>query len=226
MAEGDQLALYALYVRTYRPVFTWILRITGNRVAADDATLDVFHDVWRGAGAYDAAGGPVLAWVLNQARARALDRLVGARRGKRAGDPDGRWTEAEPMESAYFSLWKRLARRIAAETGRETVVSLRQPPEPEWEVVAPGLSCQFLAKDPEGAGVAMLVRMAPGAQYPAHTHAGVEQLYMFEGDLTVDDRKLRAGDYLRSDPGTTDRRVWTEAGCAGVLITSTRDILL
>lgn len=49
---------------------------------------------------------------------------------------------------------------------------------------------------------------------------------MLEGELMVDDKKLSAGDYLRSEPGTTDHRVWSETGCTGVLITSARDALL
>jgi hypothetical protein len=48
---------------------------------------------------------------------------------------------------------------------------------------------------------------------------------MLEGDLMVDDKKLSAGDYLRSEPGTADRRGWSESGCTGVLLTSTLDIL-
>jgi hypothetical protein len=48
---------------------------------------------------------------------------------------------------------------------------------------------------------------------------------MLDGELVVDDKKLYAGDYLRSEPGTTDRRVWSETGCTGVLLTSIRDIL-
>jgi len=35
-----------------------------------------------------------------------------------------------------------------------------------------------------------------------------------------------AGDYLRSEPGSSDRRVRTANGCSGVLITSSRDRLL
>ena len=48
---------------------------------------------------------------------------------------------------------------------------------------------------------------------------------MLEGDMIVDDKKLHAGDYLRSVPGTADKRVWTETGCSGILITSSQDRL-
>jgi anti-sigma factor ChrR (cupin superfamily) len=124
------------------------------------------------------------------------------------------------------SLQARLARRIAQETGKQAVLP---PPsqwsEPEWERVAPGIECKLLATDAERHRVSMLVRLAPGADYPPHEHAGVEELHLLEGELWIDDRKLYPGDYNRAEPGTGDKRVWSETGCTCVLITSTRDIL-
>lgn len=213
MAAGDSLALHALYGRAYSLVLACALGITGDRETAGDVTVEVFHDAWRMASTYDPAGGTVLGWILDRARSRAID-IPPSDGGPTAG------------ASSYASLWKRLARRIIAEPGREPVVVLVPPPEPEWEVVAPGISCRLIATDTDRGQVAMLVRLAPGVEYPPHTHAGVEHLYMFEGELRVDARRFRAGEYLRSEPGTSDRRVWTETGCKGVLITSTRDILL
>ena len=128
------------------------------------------------------------------------------------------------------SLQVRLARRIAEETGKEAVL----PParqgeqiwsEPEWEDVAPGIECKLLATDAERHRVSMLVRLAPGASYPAHTHAGVEELHLLDGELWIDEKKLFPGDYNYGAPGAGDERVWSETGCTCVLITSTEDIL-
>jgi RNA polymerase sigma-70 factor (ECF subfamily) len=83
IAAGDQLALDALYERTHRLVFTLAMRIAKDRATAEELTLDVFHDVWRHACKYDAAGGTVLGWIMNQARCRAIDRLRLERRKKR-----------------------------------------------------------------------------------------------------------------------------------------------
>jgi anti-sigma factor ChrR (cupin superfamily) len=124
------------------------------------------------------------------------------------------------------SLQERLARRIAAETGVEPVLpATPQWSEPEWEEVAPGISCKLLATDAEKHRVSMLVRLAPGAAYPAHTHAGVEELHLLDGELWIDEKKLFPGDYNQAEPGTGDQRVWSETGCTCVLITSTKDIL-
>jgi anti-sigma factor ChrR (cupin superfamily) len=124
------------------------------------------------------------------------------------------------------SLQGRLARRIAADTGRDPVLpAARQWSEPEWEEVAPGIFCKLLATDTEKHRVSMLVRLAPGVDYPPHTHAGVEELHLLDGELWIDDRKLYPGDYNRAEPGTGDKRVWSETGCTCVLITSTEDVL-
>ena len=86
IAGGDQLALHALYKQTHRLVFTLIVRITGSRETAEEVTLDVFHDVWRRASAYDPASGSVVGWIMNQARSRAIDRLRFERRKKRVNN--------------------------------------------------------------------------------------------------------------------------------------------
>lgn len=101
IAAGDQLALRALYDRTHRLVFTLTMRILGNHASAEEVTLDVFHDVWRRASAYDGKGGSVLGWVMNQGRSRAIDRLRFDGRKKRAqsavADPQ---TQAMTAEAA------------------------------------------------------------------------------------------------------------------------------
>jgi anti-sigma factor ChrR (cupin superfamily) len=124
------------------------------------------------------------------------------------------------------SLQERLAQRISIETGRAPVSPVtRQWSEPEWEEVAPGISCKLLATDTETHRVSMLVRLAPGVHYPPHRHAGVEELHLLDGELWIDDRKLYPGDYQRGEPGSGDQRVWSETGCTCVLMTSTRDVL-
>ncbi len=123
-------------------------------------------------------------------------------------------------------LQGRLARRIAAETGGHAVLpGVPQWSEPDWEEVAPGISCKLLATDEEKDVVSMLVRLLPYVDYPAHTHAGVEELHLLDGELWIDQKKLYPGDYNRAEAGTGDQRVWSETGCTCVLITSTRDSL-
>ena len=124
------------------------------------------------------------------------------------------------------SLQQRLARRIAEDAGTAAVLPAAPSwSEPEWEEVASGISVKLLATDEYTHRVSMVVRLAPGASYPPHMHAGVEELHLLHGELWIDDRKLYPGDYNRAEPGTSDQRVWSGTGCTCVLLTSTQDLL-
>jgi anti-sigma factor ChrR (cupin superfamily) len=124
-------------------------------------------------------------------------------------------------------LWDRLVQRIGINSEAEPSRAAERgwPEEPAWKEVAPGISCQLLATDMAKERVSMLVRLAPGVAYPPHSHTGVEELHLLEGELWIDDRKLYPGDYNRAEPGTSDNRVWSETGCTCVLLTSFTDSL-
>jgi len=117
IATRDPTALHALYERTHRLVYTLILRITGRAETAEELTLQVFYDIWSNATPYDAAEGTVLAWIMNQARYRAMERMHKEKRD--APDQTGQLAEQgrlvrealegltqqerAAIESAYFS---------------------------------------------------------------------------------------------------------------------------
>ena len=114
VAAGDEVALHALYERAHRPVYTFVVRMTGNRETAEELTVDVFHDVWRRAAHYDPANGTVLGWIMNQARSRAIDRLRFDQRKKRvapAGDEPVQLTAAaDPHDLLAFKQQSELLR--------------------------------------------------------------------------------------------------------------------
>lgn len=228
IAAGDEIALHRLYERAHGPVVTLLTRMTGSRRAAEDLSIDVFHQVWRSAGAYGPNNTSTLGWIMNLARARALEYLRSA-----SARSDAALEQASPAlrDTASFPdhgarLQARLSMRIALETGRDPVMAPSLSwCEPQWEAVAPGIECKLLAGDDERNVISMLVRLEPGASYPPHTHAGPEELHLLEGELWIDDRMLVAGDYNFGPPGGSDERVWSETGCACVLVTSTKDVL-
>ena len=80
------------------------MRITGNRETAEELTLDVFHDVWRRASAYDPASGSVIGWMMNQARSRAIDRLRFEQRKKRVPDHADTSVTIAPSSSPHDVL--------------------------------------------------------------------------------------------------------------------------
>ena len=130
------------------------------------------------------------------------------------------------------SLWERLAARVAearAAAGRSQPLagpSQSRWAEPDWNEAAPGIFGKLLATDMDNSRVSMLVRLAPGTEYPPHRHAGLEELHLLDGELMIDDRKLYPGDYNRGGAGSIDRRVWSETGCTCVLVTSYHDVIL
>ena len=119
IAGGDQVALHALYDRANRIVFTLMLRLTANPETAEELTLDVFHDIWRRAQDYDPEVGTVIAWIMNQARSRAIDRLRFDNRKKRTLAAD-----AEPSPSAEPDPRDVLEFRQQAELLRAAVATL------------------------------------------------------------------------------------------------------
>jgi RNA polymerase sigma-70 factor (ECF subfamily) len=115
----------------------------------------------------------------------------------------------------------RLARRVPAHEGDTRAA----PPEPPWSQAAPGIQVKILSADSATDRVSLLVRLAPGFAYPSHRHADVEELYLLDGELWIDGRRLVPGDYNRAEPGTSDHVVWSGTGCSCVLITSAKDVL-
>ncbi len=58
-------------------------RVLGDRNAAEEATLDVYLQVWTQAGNYDSTRGNPLSWLCTLARSRAIDQLRASTRRKR-----------------------------------------------------------------------------------------------------------------------------------------------
>jgi putative transcriptional regulator len=130
-------------------------------------------------------------------------------------------------------LWLQLAERISTQPQKKAAKALTSVSsaavqgwdEPRWKEVSPGISCKLFSTDREGDRVSMMVRLAPDTAYPTHQHAGVEELYLLEGELWIEDRKLEPGDYNLAEPGSSDQRVWSKNGCMCLLITSPSDRL-
>src|SRR5687767_13178778 len=73
--KGDETALSSLYDATSAHVFGLVLRILRDRGSAEEATLDVYAQVWRQATRWDPSRGSVTGWLLMVARSRAIDVL-------------------------------------------------------------------------------------------------------------------------------------------------------
>ena len=72
---GDQNAMAALYDRYSPVVYSVALRVLGDTGAAEDVQQDVFMQLWRNPGAFDASRGNLGAWLAVITRNRAIDTL-------------------------------------------------------------------------------------------------------------------------------------------------------
>lgn len=118
------------------------------------------------------------------------------------------------------NLREKLLKRIAP----ERVICRTE--ELEWRPLPfPGITAKRLFMDPVSGNITTLVRMSPGSTYPAHNHAGVEHLYMLEGDLAFRDHTLYAGDYEVSEPASDHSPVTTKNGCLVLILHHQQDRL-
>jgi anti-sigma factor ChrR (cupin superfamily) len=98
--------------------------------------------------------------------------------------------------------------------------------ESGWKTILDGVEVKQLFADPAAANVTMLVRMAPGSEYPAHRHGGHEQCFVIEGDVQVGGIDLSAGDYQCATAASVHEVTRTRGGCVLMIVSSTRDELL
>ena len=72
---GDEEAMTQLYDRYSQVVYSTALRVLGETAGAEDVLQDVFMQLWRRPGLFDASRGSLPAWLAVIARNRALDVL-------------------------------------------------------------------------------------------------------------------------------------------------------
>jgi RNA polymerase sigma-70 factor, ECF subfamily len=84
--SGDQGAMATLYDRHSSIVYAVALRVLQDTGAAEDVLQDIFMQLWRNPGAFDASRGNMAAWLAVIARHRAIDTL---RRRRPENDLEG-----------------------------------------------------------------------------------------------------------------------------------------
>lgn len=74
IAQGDRLAMQVLFARHNLRVFRFVVRLVKDETVAEDMIGEVFLDVWRQAGRFEARSS-VSTWLLSIARFKALSAL-------------------------------------------------------------------------------------------------------------------------------------------------------
>jgi hypothetical protein len=83
-----------------------------------------------------------------------------------------------------------------------------------WSEMSPGVTYTVLFEDPVAKRRSILVRALPGSIYDSHFHnEGHEECLVLEGDLTMGDLKLLAGDFHLAAKGSSHPAATTMSGC-------------
>ncbi|MCG3131142.1 MAG: hypothetical protein FLDDKLPJ_01918 [Phycisphaerae bacterium] len=128
---------------------------------------------------------------------------------------------AEPAPAPSPQVWKNWS-------GEDEVPGwyIKRHSETDWQSIGiEGIHVRRLFLDPERNQITMLVRMAPGAEYPRHIHDGPEECLVLEGDLYAGDTVFRKGDYQRMSPGSRHAVQGTRHGCLLLIVSSLSDEL-
>lgn len=90
----------------------------------------------------------------------------------------------------------------------------------------PGIWAKPLFADADQRCLTAIVRMDPGVCYPSHRHAGPEEVFLLSGDITVEGKLMKPGDYCHAEPGSIHGQSFTSSGCTFILRASTQDEVL
>ena len=82
-----------------------------------------------------------------------------------------------------------------------------------WQDYAPGVQIKILHQEPKLSSMTFLVRMAPGSVAPAHDHTQEEQCLVLEGEASMGEHILHAGDWHVALPGSTHHNFSSRTGC-------------
>lgn len=77
-ARGDSEAFARFYDATSARAYGLALRVVRDRAQAEEVLQEVYLDVWRQSGRYDAGRGSVIGWLLTIVHRRSVDRVRSA----------------------------------------------------------------------------------------------------------------------------------------------------
>ena len=97
---------------------------------------------------------------------------------------------------------ERLMKRVAQFEQLKPAADIRRNEE-EWiDSGVPGVAIRPLFTDPKKRTQTLMMRMDPGARYPAHNHHGAEQCLVLKGDVCWGDLVYEEGDFLVMGQGS------------------------
>ena len=127
----DRDALDALYGRYVTPVYSMALHMLKQPPLAEEATQDVFLNIWLKASSFNAERGQPRSWIMSVAHHRVVDLIRSRRRTMQMTDPEG-YETLERLPSGGASV----ERQVQQNLDRERIMgALATLPESQREVI-------------------------------------------------------------------------------------------
>jgi RNA polymerase sigma-70 factor (ECF subfamily) len=104
IATGDKVAMQVLFARHHVRVYRFVLRLVRDQTRAEDLISEVFLDVWRQAGRFEARSA-VSTWLLAIARYKALSAL--RRKPEEELDEEAAAAIEDPADNPEVALEKK-----------------------------------------------------------------------------------------------------------------------
>ncbi len=104
IAEGNKLAMRALFARHQLKVYRFVLRILRDNVLAEDVVSEVFFEAWQHAGRFEGRSS-VSTWLLGIARHKALSACN--RRSTESLDCEMAMNFADPADNPEVELGRK-----------------------------------------------------------------------------------------------------------------------
>lgn len=105
-----------------------------------------------------------------------------------------------------------LRAKVLAQAGQHDAARLQtiRADEGAWHSIAPLVDMKLLYDD--GVSRSILIRLQAGARLPPHDHAADEECIVLEGEGSIGDVFLRAGDYHLAPKGIRHGETYTATG--------------
>ncbi|TGL99106.1 hypothetical protein EHQ76_13130 [Leptospira barantonii] len=101
---------------------------------------------------------------------------------------------------------------------------IRKSEESLWKKSAfEGVEYKILNRDSSRNTVTLMIRMEPGAVFPAHPHGSAEDCFLVSGDLIIAGTTMSAGDFHRAQAGSKHKKFTTSLGAEFLIVTGESD---
>jgi anti-sigma factor ChrR (cupin superfamily) len=110
------------------------------------------------------------------------------------------------------SIKSRLMERVSNFEALKPLADVRRYDDQWVHSGVPGIDLKTLFKDVKSGRTTMLLRMEPGASFPAHHHGDDEQCLVLQGDIRWGELVYEEGDFVVMANETTHPRIHTVNG--------------